>query len=245
MDFGSLPEAIQIVKKLKGRFGLVKVGNQLFTSVGPAGVKKLAPLVPGIFLDLKFCDIPNTVSKAVSAAARLPKIKLLTLHTTGGFEMMRAAKEALAGAKDAPTLLGVTVLTSLDDARMARIGLQGPLTARVQELARLAKEAGMGGVVASPHEFPALRPIVGNDMLLVAPGVRPATGVAQTAAHDQARVATPGEAIRLGANFLVVGRAITSAPEPAKAADAILEEMEAARRGLPAPRSVKSAASAS
>jgi orotidine-5'-phosphate decarboxylase len=207
----------------------VKIGNQLFTSVGPTAVKKLAPLVPGIFLDLKFCDIPNTVSKAVAVAATLPKVRLLTLHTTGGLEMMRAAKAALAGLKNPSKLLGVTVLTSLDEAKIAQIGLTGPLTSRVQELAKLACEAGMDGIVASPREFPSLRPLVGKDMLLVAPGVRPATGAAQTASHDQARIATPGEAIRWGADYLVVGRPITAAPDPAKAAAAILEEMEAAR----------------
>ena len=158
--------------------------------------------------------------------------------------MLRAAKQALAGVKNPPKLLGVTVLTSLDDARIARIGLAGPLTTRVQELAKLAKEAGMDGVTASPHEFPALRPIVGNEMLLVAPGVRPTTGAAQAAAHDQARVATPGEAIQLGADYLVVGRAITAAPDPAKAADAILEEMDAARKVRAEGSRAKSAANA-
>jgi orotidine-5'-phosphate decarboxylase len=220
------------------------VGNQLFTSVGPAAVKKLAPLVPGIFLDLKFCDIPNTVSKAVAAAAKLPKVRLLTIHTTGGLDMLRAAKQALAGVKNPPRLLGVTVLTSLDEARIARIGLAGPLTTRVQELARLAKEAGIDGVVASPLEFPALRSIVGDGMLLVAPGVRPTTGAAQTVAHDQARTATPGEAIQLGADYLVVGRAITAAPDPAKAADAILEEMGSARKARAEGSRAKSAANA-
>lgn len=217
------------------------MGNQLFTSTGPAGVEKIAPLVPGIFLDLKFCDIPNTVSKAVAAAAKLPKIRLITIHATGGLDMMRAAKEALVRIKNPPKLLGVTVLTSLDDAKIARIGLAGPVTTRVQELARLAKEAGMDGVVASPHEFPALRAIVGKEMLLVAPGVRPASGIAQTAAHDQARVATPGEAIKLGGDYLVVGRAITATPDPAKAADAILEEMAASKRENSAALQAKAA----
>lgn len=158
--------------------------------------------------------------------------------------MLRAAKQALSDVKNPPKLLGVTVLTSLDDARIARIGLAGPLTTRVQELARLAKEAGMDGVVASPLEFPALRPIVGNEMLLVAPGVRPTAGAAQAAAHDQARTATPGEAIQLGADYLVVGRAITAAPDPVKAADAILEEMKAARKATSASSRAKSAANA-
>lgn len=220
------------------------MGNQLFTSAGPAGVRKLAPLVPGIFLDLKFCDIPNTVSKAVAAAAKLPKVRMITIHTTGGLDMMRAAKDALTGEKNPPKLLGVTVLTSLDNSKMARIGLIGPLTTRVQKLTKLAKEAGMDGVVASPHEFPSLRSIVGNEMLLVAPGVRPAVGAAQTAAHDQARIATPGEAIQLGADYLVVGRAITAAPDPVKAADAILEEMGSARKANSGSSRAMSAATA-
>lgn len=244
MDFGSLPEAIHIVKRLKGRFSLVKVGSEIFITTGPAGVKRLAPLVPGIFLDLKFCDIPNTVSKAVAAAAKLPKVRMLTLHTTGGGEMMRAAKEAVADLKYPPKLLGVTILTSLDDAKIARIGLAGPVATRVQELAKLANEAGMDGVVASPHELLALRRVVGDEMLLVTPGIRPATGAAQSVVHDQARVATPGEAIRAGADYLVVGRAITAAPDPVKAADAILEEMAAARRSRIETSRTKSATNA-
>ena len=196
--------------------------------MGPAAVRRLAPLVPGIFLDLKFCDIPNTVSKAVAAAARLPKIKLLTIHATGGLEMMRAAKAALRGVKNPPNLLAVTVLTSLDESQVEKIGLAGPISMRVLELARLAREAGMDGVVASPREFPALRPVVGRAMLLVAPGVRPVKPGASADADDQARIATPGEAVAWGADYLVVGRPITAAPDPAKAAGAILSEMRAA-----------------
>ena len=169
---------------------------------------------------------------------------MITIHTTGGLDMMRAAKDALTGEKNPPKLLGVTVLTSLDNSKMARIGLIGPLTTRVQKLTKLAKEAGMDGVVASPHEFPSLRSIVGNEMLLVAPGVRPAVGAAQTAAHDQARIATPGEAIQLGADYLVVGRAITAAPDPVKAADAILEEMGSARKANSGSSRAMSAATA-
>jgi orotidine-5'-phosphate decarboxylase len=170
------------------------------------------------------------VAKSVAAAARLPKIRLLTLHAMGGLEMMRAAKSALSGVTSPPKLLGVTLLTSLNEAQVREIGLLGPLTARVQELARLAKDAGMDGVVASPREFPALRPVVGHEMLLVAPGVRPNVGAAQAASHDQARVATPGEAVEWGADYLVVGRPITAASDPARAAQAILDEMAAARR---------------
>ncbi|HEV3482217.1 MAG TPA: orotidine-5'-phosphate decarboxylase [Candidatus Acidoferrales bacterium] len=218
------------MRKLKGRIGLAKVGSQLFTAEGPEAVKRVARLVPGIFLDLKFCDIPNTVAGAVAAAAQLPKVRMLTLHTTGGLEMMHAAKDALKGAKNAPTLLGVTVLTSLDDAALARIGVAGPVESRVVALALLAQEAGMDGIVASAREVATVRMAVGPKMRIVVPGVRPAMPGGKGNADDQARVATPGSAIRSGADYLVVGRPITGATNPAKAADAILLEMKAARK---------------
>lgn len=156
--------------------------------------------------------------------------------------MMRAAKGALAGMKNQPKLLGVTILTSLSESQVEEIGLAGPITTRVQHLARMAKEAGMDGVVASPREFPALRAVVGNNMLLVAPAVRPVTGAAQAASQDQARVATPAEAVRWGADYLVVGRPITAAPDPVQAAEAILQEMDAERRTLSEVPRAKSAA---
>ena len=205
--------------------------------MGPAGVAQVARLVPGIFLDLKFCDIPNTVAGAVSAAARLPRVRMLTLHTTGGLEMMRAAKETLDGVKNPPKLLGVTVLTSLDDAGLGRIGLTGPVEDRVVELALLAREAGLDGIVASAREAQAVRRAVGPKMLIVVPGVRPGPAGGLDSGKDkkdnnrddQARVATPGNAIRWGADYLVVGRPISAAPDPARAADEILLEMKAAR----------------
>lgn len=193
-------------------------------------MKRIARLVPGIFLDLKFCDIPNTVAGAVAAAAKLPKVQMLTLHTTGGLEMMHAAKDALQGAKSAPTLLGVTILTSLDDTALGRIGLAGPAESRVVALALLAQEAGMGGIVASAREVEAVRMAVGPKMRIVVPGVRPAMSDGKDKADDQARVATPGKAIRFGADYLVVGRPITGEANPARAADAILLEMKAARK---------------
>ena len=209
---------------------MAKIGSQLFTAEGPEAVKRVARLVPGIFLDLKFCDIPNTVAGAVAAAAKLPKVRMLTLHTTGGVEMMRAARAAVEGAKNPPTLLGVTILTSLDDAALGRIGLGGPAQSRVVALALLAQEAGMGGIVASAHEVEAVRMAVGPNMRIVVPGVRPAMPEGKGKTDDQARVATPGNAIRSGADYLVVGRPITAAANPAKAADAILLEMKAARK---------------
>lgn len=209
---------------------MAKIGSQLFTAEGLDAVKRVARLVPGIFLDLKFCDIPNTVAGAVAAAARLPKVRMLTLHTTGGLDMMHAAKDALKGFRNPPTLLGVTILTSLDDTALGRIGLVGPAENRVVALALLAQEAGMGGIVASAREVEAVRMAVGPKMRIVVPGVRPAIPDGKGRADDQARVATPGSAIRSGADYLVVGRPITGADNPAKAADAILLEMKAARR---------------
>ena len=209
---------------------MAKIGSQLFTAEGPEAVRRVARLVPGIFLDLKFCDIPNTVAGAVAAAAKLPKVRMLTLHTTGGLEMMHAAKDALRGVKNPPTLLGVTILTSLDGAALERIGLVGPAESRVVALALLAQEAGLGGIVASAREVEAVRMTVGPKMRIVVPGVRPAMPDGTGKTDDQARVATPGNAIRSGADYLVVGRPITGAANPAKAADAILLEMKAATK---------------
>ena len=209
---------------------MAKIGSQLFTAEGPEAVKSVARLISGVFLDLKFCDIPNTVAGAVAAAAKLPKVRMLTLHTTGGLEMMHAAKDALRGVKNPPTLLGVTILTSLDSAALARIGLVGSAESRVVALALLAQEAGLGGIVASAREVEAVRMAVGPKMRIVVPGVRPAMPDGKGKTDDQARVATPGNAIRSGADYLVVGRPITEAANPAKAADAILLEMKAARK---------------
>jgi len=155
---------------------------------------------------------------------------MLTLHTTGGLEMMRAAKDALRGMKNAPKLLGVTILTSLDDLALERIGLAGPVESRVVALARLAQKAGIDGIVASAREIEAVRKAIGSKMLIVVPGVRPGTSDGSIKTDDQARVATPRSAIRAGADYLVVGRPITAAPDPVKAADAILLEMRSARK---------------
>jgi orotidine-5'-phosphate decarboxylase len=179
-----------------------------------------------IFLDLKFHDIPNTVAGAVAAAAELPNVRLLTLHTSGGLAMMRAAREALAGKKRRPALLGVTLLTSLDAAAMRNIGLSGTLRSRAVALALLAKEAGLDGIVASAHEIPAIRRACGPKFLTLIPAVRPASA----ATNDQSRIATPAEATRTGADFLVVGRPITAAANPRAAAQAIVEEIAMAIR---------------
>jgi orotidine-5'-phosphate decarboxylase len=210
-----------LARKLRGAAGLVKVGSQLFTAEGPQVVKRLAGLGFEIFLDLKFHDIPNTVSGAVAAATELPNVRLLTLHASGGVQMMRAARESIIARKTRPALLGVTILTSLNAKEMRRIGLAGTPGSRAVALARLAKEAGLDGVVASAHEVRAIRRACGPKFLIVVPGVRPAN----VSANDQARVATPLEAVRAGADYLVIGRPITAAPNPRNATLAIVQEV--------------------
>ncbi len=199
---------------------------QLFTAEGPRAVEEIAGLGFEIFLDLKFHDIPNTVAGAVAAAADLPKVRLINVHALGGLAMMRAAREALAGRKKRPALLGVTILTSMDEAALRRVGISGPPATRVVALALLAKEAGLDGVVASAQEAQAIRLACGPKFLIVVPGVRPAGANL----NDQSRVATPTEAIRAGANYLVVGRPVTAAKDPRAAARAIAKEISLARR---------------
>jgi orotidine-5'-phosphate decarboxylase len=216
---------------------MFKINIQLFTAAGPATVERLRPFGPGIFLDLKFHDIPNTVRGAVASAVSLPGVHLLDLHALGGLEMMRAAAQARDEARHAQLpvrrLLAITVLTSMDNAALKGAGIVGPASKRAVELARLAKKAGMDGVVASPQEVRAIRRACGKDFLLVVPGIRPAAsataaGGRKRKVDDQARVATPAEAIRAGADYLVVGRPITAAPDPLAAARAITEEIASA-----------------
>jgi orotidine-5'-phosphate decarboxylase len=215
-----------LARRLQGVAGILKVGSQLFTSEGPQAVKTLAGLGFDIFLDLKFHDIPNTAAGAVAAAARLPRVRMLTLHASGGVAMMKAARKAVGSKKRRPALLGVTILTSLDRPALRRIGISGSPSSRAVALARLAKHAGLDGVVASAHEVRAIRRACGPRFLIVVPGVRPAS----SAPGDQARVATPAAAIRAGADYLVVGRPITKARNPRHAAAAIAQEIESAAR---------------
>ena len=207
---------------------MFKVGSQLFTAEGPRAVTKLADLGFDIFLDLKFHDIPNTVAHAVAAVVRLPRVRLMTLHAAGGLAMMRAAREAAgAGAKkNRPALLAVTVLTSFDEPTLREIGMEGSLGSRVVALARLARTAGMDGVVCSALEAPAVRRELGADFKILVPGVRPASA----ATNDQSRIATPGDAVRAGADYLVVGRPITAAADPRAAAREIVAEIAGAER---------------
>jgi orotidine-5'-phosphate decarboxylase len=207
----------------------MKVGSQLFTAEGPRAVERLAGMGFGIFLDLKFHDIPSTVAGAVASAAQLPGIRLLTVHALGGKAMMKAAREAASGKKKRPALLGVTILTSMDQAALAEIGISGSPGTRALALAGLAQESGLDGVVASAHEVQAIRAACGPKFLIVVPGVRPANSVA----NDQSRVATPAEAVKAGASYLVVGRPITAASNPRKATLSIVEEMGLAAHSRP------------
>jgi orotidine-5'-phosphate decarboxylase len=216
-----------LARKLKGVAGTFKVGSQLFTSEGPRAVEKLAGLGFGIFLDLKFHDIPNTVSHAVAVAAKLPGVRLMTLHAANGLAGLQAAREAVGGRKNRPLLLGVTVLTSFDLATLQQIGMQGSLQSRVLALAQLAKDAGLDGVVSSAYEAPAVRGRFGPEFKILVPGVRPASADL----NDQSRVATPADAVRAGADYLVVGRPITAARDPREAARVIVNDIAAAASG--------------
>jgi orotidine-5'-phosphate decarboxylase len=217
-----------MARSLAGLVGMFKINIHLFTAEGPEAVRKIGALGPGIFLDLKYHDIPNTVAGAVSAAAELREVRLLDLHATGSEAMMRAAAGALAqkGAHRAK-LLGITILTSLNHADLRRVGISGTPGSRALSLARLAKRCGLDGVVASPKEVRQIRRACGREFLIVVPGIRPAQAGPKRA-DDQARIATPAEAIRAGADYLVVGRPITAAANPAAAARAIAEEIAAA-----------------
>jgi orotidine-5'-phosphate decarboxylase len=202
---------------------MFKVGSQLFTAEGPPAVQKLAGTGFEIFLDLKFHDIPNTVMGSIAAAVRLPGVRLITLHALGGVEMMRAARKAAGTGTARPLLLGVTILTSLDSAALVPLGIAGPAAERVIELAKLAQTSGLDGVVASAHDVAAIRAACGPELKIVVPGIRPAAADL----GDQARVATPAEAVRAGADYLVVGRPITAAADPVAAAQKIRDEIAA------------------
>ena len=237
LDFPTIEPAVELAKRLSSVVGILKINIQLFTFAGPSAVETLAQLGPGIFLDLKFHDIPNTVKGAVRSAATLPSVVFLDVHALGGLEMMRAAARARDEAKAAkspvPKLLAITILTSMDNAALRGVGIAGSASRRVVQLARLAQKAGMDGVVASPHEIRAIRRACGKNFLIVVPGIRPALGVGPAGGRkrktdDQARVASPGEAIRAGADYLVIGRPITAAPDPETAARAIVEEIRSA-----------------
>jgi orotidine-5'-phosphate decarboxylase len=221
LDYPDAQAALDLVDRLEGATRWFKVGLELYVAEGNALVAELQRRGYSVFLDLKFHDIPNTVASAVRSAARLG-VQMLTVHTAGGPAMLAAAAEAAGGT--GPILLGVTVLTSMDDAQLAATGILGSSAAQVETLARMAYANGVQGFVCSPVEVANLRSQLGSKPVLVIPGIRPegaATG-------DQRRVATPGAAIAAGASYLVVGRPITRAADPGAAARSILTEIQAA-----------------
>lgn len=209
LDFPDAEAALALAARLDPALCRVKVGKELYVAAGPSVVRTLQERGFEVFLDLKFHDIPNTVAGACRAAARLG-VWMLNVHASGGEAMMRAAREAAGTAARPPLLVAVTVLTSLGEAELPRVGLHGSVAENVERLAALAKGCGLDGVVCSALEAPRLRAAHGAAFKLVTPGIRPAGA----AAGDQSRVVTPAEALRLGADYLVIGRPITQAPDP-------------------------------
>jgi orotidine-5'-phosphate decarboxylase len=223
LDVPSAAQARQLVQAIGESATTYKIGKQLFTAEGPQLVRELVASGRKVFLDLKFHDIPNTVAGAVRSAADL-KVSMLTVHASGGSKMLKEAAEAAAQSSAKPTVLAVTVLTSMADADLHEIGVAGTVLTQVLRLGALARQAGCGGLVASAKEAGDLRRELGEGFAIVTPGVRPAG----SATGDQARVVTPRDAIAAGASHLVVGRPIIEAADPAKAAAAIVREIEAA-----------------
>jgi orotidine-5'-phosphate decarboxylase len=227
LDVPTAEAALALARQLAPVVGAFKIGGELFTSAGPDIVRQIRALGAPIFLDLKFHDIPNTVAKAVAAATRLD-VQMLTIHTGGGLEMMRAAETAAQqtaqqSGRQPPLVLGVTVLTSLDNRALGEIGYEANAAKQVERLAGLAMRAGLRGLVCSPLEIAALRERLPEKVQLVTPGIR--TGSEKT--DDQKRTLTPREAMAAGADWLVIGRPIYAAPDPRAAAEKILELMTA------------------
>lgn len=223
LDVETLDGAEALAVRLEGVVRRLKVGLELFTAAGPAGVRAAAHRGAKVMLDLKLHDIPETVSRATARAAALG-VELLTIHTGGGRRMMEAAAEAARRAGGGTKLLGVTVLTSLDDKDLADVGVQGGVEAMVVKRALLAAECGLAGVVASPREAARIRAATPPGFLIVTPGVRPAAGEG-AAVGDQKRVATAAAARAAGADFVVVGRPVRDAADPRAAAAAIIAEL--------------------
>ena len=226
LDTPDRDRALRLVQQLSGAVGGFKIGLELFAACGPDIVREIRERGASVFLDLKLHDIPNTVAGAAAAIARLG-IDFYTVHAAGGPEMIRRAVEAAGGAAAeagtrAPTTLAVTVLTSLNESDLDTVGLVGPTSEAAARLASLARDAGAGGVVCSPLEVEAVRRVFPEGTLMV-PGIRPHDGIGSD--DDQARTATPGRAVALGANRLVIGRPITRAKDPAAAARGIAREI--------------------
>ena len=222
LDFADAKQALAFVGRIDPTLCRVKVGKELFTAEGPRFVEELAKRNFGVFLDLKFHDIPNTVAKACEAASRLG-IWMLNVHASGGRAMMEAARDAVDKSSQRPILIAVTVLTSMDQAALNETGVEGKLQDQVLRLARLTELSGLDGVVCSAQEATLLRQHVKQDFCLVTPGIRPAAA----SKDDQSRVVTPANALRQGASYLVIGRPITQAPDPLLSLQAIHAEISA------------------
>ena len=223
LDVPTTDAALKLAQQVGPAVGAFKIGSELFTASGPDIVRRIRDTGAAVFLDLKFHDIPNTVSKAAASATRLD-VQMLTIHTSGGVEMMRAAEQsaqqtAMQSGRNAPLVLGVTVLTSMEGNALSEIGCQANVGAQVERLATLAVKAGLRGLVCSPLEIAALRQILPAHVQLVTPGIR--TGAEK--ADDQKRTLSPREAIDAGASWLVIGRPIYAAENPRAAAEAILK----------------------
>ena len=230
LDVDSSARALQLAEQLNGLAGGVKIGSRLFTLEGPDLVKRIAGTGLRVFLDLKFHDIPNTVAQAVEAAT-LTGAWMINVHASGGVPMMQAAAKAAVDTarmarRPKPLVIGVTVLTSMDEPTLHEVGVSRPLMEQVVELARMAQRAGLDGVVASPLETREIRDTCGSDFAVVTPGIRGAAAGAEK--NDQSRTMGPGEAVKAGSTYLVVGRPIISAPEARAAAEAIGAEVRAA-----------------
>ena len=220
LDFAEAKQALAFVDRIDPTLCRVKVGKELFTAEGPRFVEELVKRDFGVFLDLKFHDIPNTVAKACEAAARLG-VWMLNVHASGGRAMMEAARNAVDKSSKRPLLIAVTVLTSMDQAALNEIGIPGNVQDQVLRLALLTEQSGLDGVVCSAQEAALLRQHVHQDFCLVTPGIRP------TAANkdDQSRVVTPADALQQGSSYLVIGRPITQAADPLQALHSIIEEI--------------------
>jgi orotidine-5'-phosphate decarboxylase len=233
LDFDSLTSAAKFAKLVADLVGMFKIGSQLFTSAGPEAVRQIAELGSGVFLDLKFHDIPNTVAGAVLASAAMPGVQLVNVHSLGGTAMLRAAAQAVSAGvpmgADRTRLLAVTILTSMDKKAMREVGIGGAPKSRAVKLAQLAQQAGVDGVVASVQEAKEIRKACGPEFLIVTPGVRPKDKTVGAKTDDQVRTATPREAIKAGADFIVVGRPILAAADPRAAAQEIVDEIAAAK----------------
>lgn len=220
LDVPTAAEALAIAERLDPGQCRVKVGKEIFTASGPRLLERMAAQGFEVFLDLKFHDIPNTVASACREAAKLG-VWMIDIHALGGRAMMQAARDAIEGVARRPLLVGVTILTSMDETQLREVGIAATPLDAVARLARLAQDCGVDGVVCSAQEAKMLRTLVGDDFKLVTPGIRPAG----SASDDQQRITTPAQAVRDGASYLVIGRPITRAPDPQKALEAINTEI--------------------